>query len=356
MEHIIKKLKKGAAHTRLSVDEKNAMKSALLSYMRSHEAEKSVFSVQDISTFPFVRNLRNRKTLSAFVLAGLLVGGTVSFAAEGTVPGDVLFPVKIHVNENVRGVVAITQKAKAEWKIDLVERRLKEVEALVVIPDASPIRLEVAKQNLSEYTREVESRIEKFEKGNEDAEAVMVSKKLSNVFNVHEEILMELNKKEKRETDELANSRLGREQDSSLGLTQGATSTEEVSSSRIKTMEDVIGKVRGERVHAEKKHNELRKKYRGGNSDDDEDSVRTESSSSSGGSTQGSEGPSRNNRNSEVTPNGKSSGFEIRSSVNFQNDIEWESAEVKNETRKEDGRSGGDSGSQKFGEGRGEGN
>ena len=61
----------------------------------------------------------------------LLAGaGGASFAAEGSVPGDLLYPVKIHVNESVRTVMLRHPEEKIAWEAERVERRMKEAEKL----------------------------------------------------------------------------------------------------------------------------------------------------------------------------------------------------------------------------------
>lgn len=60
----------------------------------------------------------------------LLVTGGTSLAAEQALPGDVLYPVKIGLNEKVRGFTAITPEAKAKFALEVTDRRLKEVALL----------------------------------------------------------------------------------------------------------------------------------------------------------------------------------------------------------------------------------
>lgn len=72
-----------------------------------------------------------RKFVPALCLAVLLVatGGT-SLAAENALPGDLLYPVKIGLNEQVRSFTAITPEAKAKFALEITDRRLKEVALL----------------------------------------------------------------------------------------------------------------------------------------------------------------------------------------------------------------------------------
>lgn len=64
------------------------------------------------------------------IIIVLLLAGSGSIAAENAVPGDFLYPVKVTVNEEVRGALSVSSKAKAEWNARLVERRLEEAEKL----------------------------------------------------------------------------------------------------------------------------------------------------------------------------------------------------------------------------------
>ena len=64
------------------------------------------------------------------LIIALLVGGGASFAAENALPGDALYPVKVEVNERVRGWAAVSAEAETEWETRVVERRLEEAARL----------------------------------------------------------------------------------------------------------------------------------------------------------------------------------------------------------------------------------
>lgn len=73
------------------------------------------------------------KIMPAILLIVLLgLGGGTSYAAEGSLPGDVLYPVKVSINEPVRAGLAFSTEAKAKVETDLAVRRLEEAESLVV--------------------------------------------------------------------------------------------------------------------------------------------------------------------------------------------------------------------------------
>ena len=60
----------------------------------------------------------------------ILTGGSVSLAAEQALPGDLLYPIKIHVNEEARAEFTFSPRAAARWQVRRVERRLDEADTL----------------------------------------------------------------------------------------------------------------------------------------------------------------------------------------------------------------------------------
>lgn len=246
MEHIVKQIKKGAKHTRLTAMEKAEMRNVLVSYAKTHPVSNEVLFARGLPS-PFnINNFRNKKGISILVIGGLLMGGTVSFAAESTVPGDALFTVKVYVNENVRGAVAVTSKAKAEWEVKLVERRLEEVEKLAMTPEVTPEVQQIAEQNLEHYSERVKNRIEKFDEDEDDEDAIEVASNLSEVFNVHEQVLLSMN------VPAIATTTV---------VIATSTPVAIVPSVNNDSIKGTIKKVQGARGDAEKKHKELKEKY-----------------------------------------------------------------------------------------------
>lgn len=179
------------------------------------------------------------------------MGSSVSFAAEGTLPGDILYPVKIYVNESVLGAVAVTQKAKAEWGIALVERRLEEIEKLAVTPSISPEVQQTAEQNLISYTKDAEARIALFQKNNNNVVDVeTVSGKLGDVLHRYEGTLSRLSTQslnamsgDTEATDTISH---GNRTESGLSIPE-------------QSAESVIRKIRAERKEADQIENSSQK-------------------------------------------------------------------------------------------------
>jgi hypothetical protein len=72
------------------------------------------------------------KFISGVTALFLMVGTGVSWAAEGALPGELLYPVKVAVNEEVVARLAAGGEGKAQWEGKRIERRLVEAEQLVV--------------------------------------------------------------------------------------------------------------------------------------------------------------------------------------------------------------------------------
>ena len=55
-----------------------------------------------------------------------MIGGGTSFAAQGALPGDFLYPVKTEFNENIRAAFAVSADSEAKLQANLLEERIAE--------------------------------------------------------------------------------------------------------------------------------------------------------------------------------------------------------------------------------------
>lgn len=243
MRNTLKKLKKTARGVRLGAMECVAMREVLVRHMKGHPAMNAGSSVSPFSLF----DIKKKKAISAFLIGSILMGGTVSFAAENTVPGDVLYPVKVRVNESVRGVIAVSPKAKAEWDVRLVERRLEEVEMLAVA-SSSPESQEIAKENFEHYAERAKTRIAEFEEGDHE-EALRVAGNFSDALHRHEEKIAKISADKGATVDMVVST-----------TTRGVVTTTTTTTVRNESLRGTLKKVRETRDHADEKHKELKKK------------------------------------------------------------------------------------------------
>lgn len=109
----------------LTKDEKRGIDSAVAAYMLENPYATKIKTAAILSPYSNVRYV-------AAAISVLII--TVSFgttsAASKALPGDLLYPVKIHVNEAVELATAFTSEAKVEVKTKHALRRLSEAEEL----------------------------------------------------------------------------------------------------------------------------------------------------------------------------------------------------------------------------------
>lgn len=150
------------AATKTTMDDvsRRRMRTHLFEYtkMRPIRANTSARPLQ-ISQYWFSTFFASH-THSTPVIAAILIvavsAGTVA-AAETALPGDVLYPIKVHVTEEVRATLAVTPKAKADWAVNRAERRLEEAATLALsgkLDDVTRAELDI---NLDEHARSAEA-------------------------------------------------------------------------------------------------------------------------------------------------------------------------------------------------------
>lgn len=137
--------------------EKATMRAELLAYTKKYPVERP-------TTFNYSR-LFVRRPAFAIALAVLvvLVSTGTSYAAEKTEPGDVLYPIKIHVNEPVRGALTFGAERKAKWEARRVERRLEELNSLAKKNMLTEVIEQKMQARVERRIKQVEKRIKHFE-------------------------------------------------------------------------------------------------------------------------------------------------------------------------------------------------
>ena len=124
----------GAKSESLLEHERVSIRGNLELFMSDHPAAMP-FTLRVVETFRSAIAIGrfpalNLRPVAAALVLVLSVGAGTSYAAEGALPGDPLYALKININEPVRGTLAVSSKAKAEWNTERIERRLEESESL----------------------------------------------------------------------------------------------------------------------------------------------------------------------------------------------------------------------------------
>ncbi len=138
MKRFSEQFKKQSETIRLKAAERADLRTRLSAYMEYHPLpvsmrEASVAAPQGmgLASQPYIALPVNwfyvRGVATAFALFVMV---TVPVAAEYTTPGDVLYPVKVRFNEEVRSTLTLNPYAKIEWETKRLERRISEARLL----------------------------------------------------------------------------------------------------------------------------------------------------------------------------------------------------------------------------------
>ncbi len=179
-EDLIKILKQ----IKLTDSEKNHSRGGLLKFMADH-------SVRTHKLSPVPRG-RFFRLMPASLIIALLVGGGVSFAAEQSLPGDILFPVKVSLNENIKTALALNAESKAKIQSALAQKRLEEAEKLAVqgrLNEATKTEIELNFANRANKVKKIVTDLEA--KGNIDL-AAKISSNFETALKAHQSILISL--------------------------------------------------------------------------------------------------------------------------------------------------------------------
>jgi len=163
-----------ATTVNLSNAEKENIRNALFSQMED-------LPVKDINVTTFAwETFFYRHTLATALVVVLLLGGATTTLAEKAFPGDLLYGIKTKVNEQVLGFFARGSISKAQWHLELAERRLRDVEYLSKETSVSEEIKQDVRQKLEEETRQAEESADNLTETGEDQAAISdVSKKES---------------------------------------------------------------------------------------------------------------------------------------------------------------------------------
>jgi len=126
---------RGLKGLRMTAREKEQMLGRLMGHVEASPASRpAVVPASVTSPFSFAGiSIFWNASYSRVVVATLVfcvIGTSVSYAAEGALPGDLLYAVKVKVNEPLVSALAIGTVPRAKWEAQKAERRLGEANAL----------------------------------------------------------------------------------------------------------------------------------------------------------------------------------------------------------------------------------
>ena len=162
-----------AKEVKLNEEEKASARAQLAMHVAKDgvqltEEEKQA-SKQNLQMFMNAPKKRSRffhlslHSLTAALAIVVLFSGSLAYAAEDTVPGDMLYPVKVDIVEPIRGRFKFTPEARAKWNARRIERRLEEGQRLMSREDRFAKHLPKLQERLELHTQRLEEHLAKLE-------------------------------------------------------------------------------------------------------------------------------------------------------------------------------------------------
>lgn len=154
------------------------------------ERSRSNVSLMEILMLkPLINKLQ---PMTIMLIIALLLGGGTSFAAEGALPGDVLYPIKVSINEEVRSFVAFSDNSQAKWDARRAERRLEEAEKLAAegrLNTETRVQIESRFEN---HAKAFQKSVEKLESKQDTQSSLEISSNFEASLKAHEQVLVNI--------------------------------------------------------------------------------------------------------------------------------------------------------------------
>ncbi len=192
---LIKTIFREAKEVKLDKEKKNSIERDLLLFIKDNPAKteakngffKNVFLAGNIIT---AYKFRFRLTTSvALALSLVLFIANVSAKAESSLPGDVLYPVKVDFNEKIKLILSFSDEAKTKKNIQFNERRLQEAEQLIIKGKMNKNNQIQINNNFENQVKRATNSIEKLNNTKMYGEAAKISSDFEASLAAHSHIL-----------------------------------------------------------------------------------------------------------------------------------------------------------------------
>ncbi len=134
-------------------------------------------------------SMRIAVPLSAFLI--VVLGGGTAYAAQGALPGDALYPVKVGVTEKVAEALAVSNEAKIAFHAEVAQTRMEEAEELAAEGRLTAVASAQIEDSLDTHIAKVEELVVVIEEEAPE-EAADVVAELDSVLYAHSSILATL--------------------------------------------------------------------------------------------------------------------------------------------------------------------
>ncbi len=154
----------------------------------------------------WVKKQRNKLVPVVLALLVIILGGGTALGANFSLPGDILYPIKININEKLQSFFAVGSNAKIRVQTDLANQRLDEAEKLAFDGKINFVTQEKIKKNFGEHADKLDKLISEIESQGDPEGAVRAGSRFEDQLKNHHDNLNQLsrdNEGNREEIDEI---------------------------------------------------------------------------------------------------------------------------------------------------------
>lgn len=144
---------KDAAKISMGDATRERMRTHLSEYTKMRPVREAHVAHSHFQLAAFFAHIRPMPVI-VLLLIGSMGSGVVS--AETTIPGNLLYPIKVHFNEEIQAALTSGPKARAEWALARAERRLEEAVTLTLAGQLNDVRRAEIDTNLDAHIAKAE--------------------------------------------------------------------------------------------------------------------------------------------------------------------------------------------------------
>jgi len=189
--NFIRKLFKESKGISMDKERKNSIRNEILSFMKEHPLEKA-----DRKLHP----MRVKFGMAVF-LSIFLAGGVMTARAESALPGEILYLVKLGVNERVESFFAFSDESKARLNIQLANRRFQEAEKLIIQKRINNKNCQQIRDGFLEHAQAIEDCVNKFNDNEMHGIAIKTASEFEASLKAHSRVLEEIKYKSENSDD-----------------------------------------------------------------------------------------------------------------------------------------------------------
>ncbi len=193
MNEFSEKIREAAAKKHLTDAERKQMLWQMNAFIKENPVrERAAFRLQRWTRHFFSYFLTKRYMPALAVLIVFMLSLGTSAAAELALPGDLLYPVKVNINEELRGFASFSAEGKADWEVSRAERRLEEAEELAASGELTAEVQAKVEANFERFEKRVEERVSELKADGNVEAAAEISSRFESALSAHTDILERL--------------------------------------------------------------------------------------------------------------------------------------------------------------------